>query len=245
MNQLNNYPSPVLKFHTTNSYPCSYLPKKLARSQVATPNHLVDTQVYGELIQMGFRRSGNYTYRPSCEHCHACKPVRILVDKFTPNRIQRRTWKKHQYLVARQHALHYQAKHFSLYQRYQTKRHCGSTMDYDNQEQYRNFLLQSNVNSRLIEFYDHVQLRMVSIIDALPDGLSSVYTFFDPDIPTASFGTHNILWQIQYCRELGLPYLYLGYWIKENKKMNYKTNFQPLEILIGEQWHPLDATNLG
>lgn len=113
-------------------------------------------------------------------------------------------------------------------------------MDQDCREQYRNFLLQSHVDSRLIEFHENNRLRMVSIIDLLPDGLSSVYTFFDADVPHASFGTYNILWQIDLCRELGLDYLYLGYWIKENRKMRYKADFQPLQVLIGNCWQLLD-----
>ncbi|MEK6594947.1 MAG: arginyltransferase, partial [Pseudomonadota bacterium] len=108
---------------------------------------------------------------------------------------------------------------------------------------YHNFLLQSHVNSKLIEFHERDELRMVSIIDVLPDGLSSVYTFFDPDVVSASFGTYNILWQIERCRELGLTYLYLGYWIKGNRKMGYKANFQPLEILIDGQWQQLDSSH--
>lgn len=113
-------------------------------------------------------------------------------------------------------------------------------MDRDCREQYRNFLLQSHVDSKLIEFRENNRLRMVSIVDLLPDGLSSVYTFFDVDVPHASFGTYNILWQIELCRELGLDYLYLGYWIEANRKMRYKANFQPLEVLIDGDWRPLD-----
>lgn len=114
-------------------------------------------------------------------------------------------------------------------------------MDHDSREQYCHFLLQSNVNSRLIEFHEHDQLRMISIIDELSDGISSVYTFFDPDLPGASLGTYNILWQIQQCRTLGLPYLYLGYWVKQNRKMSYKANFRPLQGLINGQWQMLEG----
>ncbi len=242
MSQLDNFSLPVLKFHTTQPYPCSYLPEKSARSQVATPDHLIDTSIYAKLIQTGFRRSGNYTYRPCCDQCQACLPIRILINQFTPNRTQRRASKRHQHLIAKQCELHYQAHHFALYQRYQAKRHDDNDMDYQDHEQYCNFLLQSNVDSKLIEFYEYKQLRMVSIIDLLPDGLSSVYTFFDPDLTNTSFGTYNILWQIEQCRKLGLTYLYLGYWIKKNQKMSYKINFQPLEVLFNGQWQPF--TNL-
>lgn len=226
----------MIKCHTTNTYPCSYLPEQSARSEVVLSEHPVDTQVYGKLIQAGFRRSGNYVYRPCCAHCQACISARVDVNVFVPNRAQRRAWKQHQTLIAKQHGLHYKQEHYALYQRYLAERHSGGGMDYDSHEQYGNFLLQSNVNSRLVEFHEMEQLRMVSIIDVLPDGLSSVYTFFDPAVANASYGTYNILWQIHQCRELGLTYLYLGYWIKENRKMRYKANFQPLEILRDGCW---------
>ncbi|PTN12071.1 arginyltransferase [Nitrosomonas aestuarii] len=228
----------TLKYHTTHPYPCGYLPERMARSEVIAPDYPMDTATYGKLMKKGYRRSGHFIYRPQCEQCHACLSVRVKVDAFVPNRSQRRSWKKHQHLNARQQALHFEKEHFMLYQRYQTARHAGGSMDHDSSQQYENFLLQSNVSSKLVAFYEKKQLCMVSFIDELPDGLSSVYTFYDPDIKQASFGTYNILWQIQLCRTLGLNYLYLGYWIKAHNKMSYKTNFQPLEILRGNQWLP-------
>lgn len=234
----------MLKFHTTHPYSCSYLPDKLACSEVVTPDYPIDAQTYGKLLQAGFRRSGHYIYRPNCEHCHACLSVRVNVNAFVYKRAQHRAWKHHQHLAATQHALHYKADHYALYQRYQAKRHAGGGMDNDCFEQYQNFLLQSHVNSKLVEFHEGEALRMISIIDVLPDGLSSVYTFYDADVTHASFGTYNILWQIEQCRKLGLPYLYLGYWIKENRKMCYKVNFQPLEILMDGQWQLLDSDSL-
>lgn len=239
MSQLNDIPLSTLQFYLTAPYPCSYLPDRLARSQVATPGFLIDTAVYFELVQRGFRRSGVFTYRPRCDTCHACVPVRIAVAGFKPNRTQRRTFKYHGTLEATLHALEDRDEYFELYQRYQHARHSDGEMGNESREQYRNFLLQSQVDSLLVEFREAGVLRMVSLIDVLRDGLSSVYTFYDPDVAGASYGTYNVLWQIELCRTLNLPYLYLGYWIKESRKMAYKSNFKPLQGLVQGIWQAL------
>ncbi|MBT0960725.1 arginyltransferase [Denitromonas iodatirespirans] len=239
-----DYPYALIQFYVTGPYDCSYLPEERARSQVATPNHVIDTPIYSELVRNGFRRSGVFTYRPYCDHCQACVPVRIPVERFCANRTQRRAAARHSALTVSERPLGFDDEHYALYQRYQERRHAGGGMDQDSREQYAHFLLQSHIDTRLVEFREAGQLRMVCIIDRLTDGLSSVYTYYDPDVPGASYGTWGVLWQIEVCRALDLPYLYLGYWIRDSRKMAYKAHFKPLEGRVGGHWQTLDDSIL-
>lgn len=243
MADLRDLPLNALQFYVTAPYPCSYLDGVRARSQVASPAHVIGPGLYGDLVQMGFRRSGAFSYRPYCDTCRACLPLRLSVRDFCPSRTQRRVWKC---LLPTLHItvepLRYVDEHYQLYLTYQRSRHVGGGMDEDSREQYAQFMLQSQVDTVLVVYRDadSGQLKMVSVMDVLPEGLSAVYTFFDPQDEQASWGTFGVLWQIEDARQRGLPYLYLGYWIAESPKMAYKSRFRPAEILRDGRWIPLD-----
>jgi arginine-tRNA-protein transferase len=217
-------------------HPCSYLPGRTATSLFLDPRQSLNSQQYAGFMRLGFRRSGDLIYRPHCRECCACIPVRIPVDRFHPDRGQRRVWKRNQDLSIVSHPPIYNQEHFDLYQRYQAMRHPGGGMDDPDPQKYINFLGSRSIRTVFYEMRHLDKLLGVAVTDVLPDGLSAVYTFFEPAEKRRSLGSYAVLWQVELARQQRFPWLYLGYWIKDCQKMAYKGNFHPLEILQDGLW---------
>lgn len=220
-------------------HPCSYLPGRTATTLFVDPRYPVDNEHFGRFMQLGWRRSGDLVYRPHCRGCSACVPVRIPVARFQPDRSQRRAWKRNADLQVTDRPAVYDPDHFALYQRYQTQRHAGGGMDDPDPQKYVEFLTGRYTETRFYEFRRDSLLLGVAVTDHLADGLSAVYTFFDPMERTRALGVFAVLWQIALTQDLGLPYLYLGYWIEGSPKMAYKSKYRPLEGYRDGNWREL------
>ena len=223
---------------------CSYLPGRAATSLFLDPRQPLDSRQYASFMRLGFRRSGDLIYRPHCRQCSACIPVRIPVEHFLPNRGQRRIWKRNQDLTVTASMPLHNDEHFDLYQRYQAARHRGGGMDDPDPKKYMNFLGSKYIDTTFYEMRLQGKLLGVAVTDNLPDGLSAVYTFFDPEEKRRALGVLAVLWQIEQTKARKLPWLYLGYWIKECAKMSYKANYRPLETLINGRWTLLENPRL-
>lgn len=220
--------------------PCGYLPRRLSRSAFVAPHTQVTGEVYGALIANGFRRSGDYAYRPACSNCRACVPVRVPVAAFSPNRTQRRALKRNADLTIERRTSLGEA-HFELYRRYLMARHPFGGMDADDAKAFHEFLGSTWGVTEFWCFHEGEQLVMVAVVDRLPDGLSAVYTFFDPDLSHRSLGTFGVLTQLAAAQAEGLSYLYLGYWVGGSATMDYKRHYRPLEQFDGSGWRPFEA----
>lgn len=225
-----------LLLFATPSHDCGYLEGESATTVFADPRVSNNNSVYTMLSRYGFRRSGNHLYRPQCEYCHACVPVRVAVKSFQARRNQRRVWSRNQDLSVRKRDQSFAVEHFMLYQRYIRARHRGGSMDNPSEEQYREFLSCTWGNTIFFEFRYDEQLVAVAVTDLLNDGMSAVYTFFDPRLSRRSLGSYAILWQIEEARRRGLDWLYLGYWIENSPKMQYKGDYRPQQRLIDGRW---------
>jgi arginine-tRNA-protein transferase len=191
---------------------------------------------YNSLIAKGFRRSGNYVYRPHCPHCQACIPVRVPVAEFHPSRVQRRIFKLNQDLQVVPQPSVFSAEHYALYQRYIHDRHTDSGMDHAAPQQYLDFLTSAWAHTVFYEFRRDTQLLAVAVVDQLDQALSAVYTFYDTQEQRRSLGVYAVLWQLAQARKLGLNWVYLGYWLGQADKMRYKSRYRPLEAYWEGQW---------
>ncbi len=235
-------------FHTT-THPCGYWPDREARDLVLDPHDPRLADFYAMALEWGFRRSGDIVYRPSCGQCHACTPVRIPVATFIPDRSQRRCLRANTDLSAHIVATDRSDEQLALYQRYLKARHAGGGMDQHGANEFEQFLIGSWNHGRFLEVRETTTHRLlaVAVTDLLPNALSAVYTFYDPDEAARGLGTWCILQQIEWARRDGRAHVYLGYWIQGHPKMAYKTRFQPLEAFDERRWQrlPLDQPPAG
>lgn len=217
-------------------YQCGYLPERKARSEVLVPPDAIGETEFSALLRQGFRRNGFLTYRPNCAQCQRCISVRVDVKNFRFSKSQKRVLKKNQDLRQRLLPLEFHQEHFEMFKRYQTIVHKEPHDLPEQEKQYQRFILDSFVDSWLIEYRNKAnELKIVSLCDFSDDGISAVYTFYQANDPN-SLGTYSILQQINLCKTLDMPWLYLGFWVKNNHKMAYKLRFQPLQYLNDGVW---------
>ena len=233
-------------FYTTAPLPCPYLAGRTERKVVTEITGPDADALHDRLSRAGFRRSHNIAYAPVCPACQACIPIRIPVATFQPDRTLRKIWRANALLEGFEVPARATAEQFQLFQRYQVARHGDGDMATMSFYDYRAMVEDTPIETFIVEFRDPDD-RMVSacLADKLGDGLSAVYSFFAPALERRSLGTHAILWLIERARFLGLPYVYLGYWVPESRKMAYKSRFRPAEVLAGGAWRMLTEADAG
>lgn len=225
-----------LRLFATQPHPCSYLENREATTVFVDPEAEINSQVYSELSRMGFRRSGAHLYRPHCSACQACISCRIPVMGFAPNRSQRRCWQRNQDITCHPVTSIRTEEHYRLYERYIQLRHRDGDMYPPSEAQYNAFLTSEWGVSHYLEFRLEQRLIGVAVCDRLEDGLSAVYTFFEPELEKRSLGVFSILSQIEQAKQAALPYVYLGYWVKGCQKMQYKIQYRAIELLVNRRW---------
>ncbi len=225
--------------YQTAPHQCSYREDQLASTLFVDPDLEVTQETLTYLSQRGFRRSGEYIYLPNCETCSACISTRIPVKLFSPNRTQKRVWKRNKDLVINVTAPQMTDEIYDLYKRYIENRHADGDMYPTTEEQYRSFLVDSYADSYFLEFRLEKKLVALAVTDILENAYSAVYTFFEPDLAQRSLGVFSVLAQIEQTKIAKLDYLYLGYWVKQCRKMNYKLQYRPIELLVNDHWTQL------
>ena len=229
-----------VQLYSTAESPCNYFEDRMSSNLVPDPEVSLNMPIYNQLIQHGFRRSGKHCYRPHCQNCkpgcQRCIACRIPVNTFIASRSQQRCLNKNNDLTLSVTKAGFNAEYFELYRQYLNSRHTGGSMADPDEDDFRQFLYCNWSDTRFIELHLNEQLVAVAVTDFMNDGLSAVYSFFSPELDKRSLGTYCILKQIEHARELGLDYVYLGYWIKNHEKMHYKNKFKPLQLYRDEQW---------
>ncbi|MBF0621778.1 MAG: arginyltransferase [Magnetococcales bacterium] len=225
-----------LGLYLTAPHRCGYLEGKTAATLFVEPAQPLDSEIYGQLLARGFRRSGSHVYRPHCTECALCLSARIPVADFKRARSMRRIWNRNSAIQVKGMPQDYYEHHYWLYTRYMAHRHPDGPMADPSPDEYWTFLTAHWSDTIFYEFWMDGRLVMVAVTDVVPTGLSSVYTFFDPTLTRHSLGSFGILWQIEEARRRELEWVYLGYWIPNCDKMRYKKRFQPLEIYQNRTW---------
>jgi arginine-tRNA-protein transferase len=220
----------------TPEHPCSYLEGEQAQSVFVHPSCPATTSIYARLIEQGFRRSGDEIYAPHCPHCSACIPVRLAVEKFKPGRSQKRCLNKNINTRVIVKPATFEPAHYAMYLRYQATRHSNGAMINAGPDDYINFLGSSWCDTKFVEFSINNELAGVAVIDQFEQAWSAVYTFFEPKFANYSLGVYAVLWQIEQANLQQKEFLYLGFWIKACQKMAYKSDYQPLQLLVDNQW---------
>ncbi|MAU52609.1 MAG: arginyltransferase [Roseovarius sp.] len=228
------------QFYVTAPQPCPYLPGRMERKLFTALQGEGARRLNDGLSKQGFRRSQNVLYRPSCTDCAACLSARIDVAAFTPSKSQRRTLRRNAGLIRRATSPWATEEQYALFRRYLESRHAtGGMADMDTFE-FAAMIEETPVRTRVVEYAEpDGTLVATCLTDILDDGVSMVYSFFEPDRPKASLGTFVILDHVEIARESGLPYVYLGYWVPGSDKMGYKAAFSGLEVYAGGRWQKM------
>ncbi len=236
MSEMDNSEEERVEFFLTPPHPCSYLDRADAQTLFVDPRRIISSDLYQTLSASGFRRSGGHLYRPHCASCSACVPTRVPAKSFAPSRSQRRIIKRNKDLRVEVEEAKFSKRHYNLYERYINQRHADGDMYPATEDQFRSFLLSAWCASIFVSIYEGERLLSVGVTDQLAHGLSAIYTFFEPSETRRSLGVLSVIKQIELCQQQDLPFLYLGYWIKESVKMNYKTNYRPTELFVNDRW---------
>ncbi|MGQ0800831.1 MAG: arginyltransferase [Pseudomarimonas sp.] len=226
----------TIKLFQTQDHACGYWPERVARDVILDPNDAALPMAYPHMLGLGFRRSGGHVYRPRCAACQACVPLRIPVASFVPNRSQKRCLARNARVGLFDQPAHRSGEVFSLYRRYLHGRHPGGGMEASGADEFDSFLTSAWSPTRFFEFREAGRLLAVAATDVLPNALSAVYTFYDPELVTRGLGTLAVLRQIEWAKLTGRAHVYLGFWIEGHPKMAYKSSFQPAEILTASGW---------